>query len=72
MKNPKSREMMGALYRLYEKYEIVPSGDDDAYWVELGKACNELARQYPGNKVLLGLLSGLMDGLGEEWKEKNG
>lgn len=69
MKDPKNREMMLDLYRLYERYE--EPQESDAYWLELGGACNEACAKWQ-NPVLTCLCGGLMDGLAAKLKEGRG
>lgn len=62
MRNPKNREMMAELYRLYERYE--EPREDEEYWQALADECNGLCAKW-GSPVLTCLCGGLMDGLAE-------
>jgi hypothetical protein len=52
MKDPKNREMMTKIYRIVEKYEVVPrfKYTDDAvtYFIGLWKECKEVFEEYKG------------------------
>jgi hypothetical protein len=68
MKDPKNREMMGDLYRLFEKFE--DPRDNETYWQDLAAGCCETSKKYKADKLTDSLLRGLMYGLEEKWRGK--
>lgn len=75
MKNPKHRDLMAELYRLWEKYETMPkviyTEDSVAYWTKICEDVSAIYNKYCEDPVAKELLIGFYNGMGEEWKIVN-
>ncbi len=75
MKNPKHRDFMSELYRLWEKYETVPkviyTEDSAAYWEKVCADVTEIYNKYSEDPISEELLIGFYKGMEAEWKKVN-
>ena len=66
MKDPKHREMMADVYRLYERFEV-PSGDV-SYWDALNEAAESLVAKWQDPLVSL-LCVAVADAIEQHYKQ---
>lgn len=76
MKNPETREMMAALYRLVEKYETIPDdkiGTDTEtlieYFTPIVADCEAFARMYPNSILASELIHAFYCAASQSYKE---
>lgn len=65
----RNTEIMRDLFRLLNEFESVPDEERPAYWQMLTFKCNEIARRWDSDPLVINLLIGLIDGLQEKYKK---